>query len=901
MKKQLLTSILALGLVLSTPISTINNPSYASELSDQDIKTKFDELTSLLNGGRKFDPNRNDNRLANEENRKAYEQAYNQALEFLKSEERDTDKLDIYFRELKESYNALSKSASDNIIALKEAIIKAEKLLFANKDKIDDKDQAYLDLNEDLEKAEQIFFRDNFKKAVAKDLISLNEAINKNFLVLKEKFQDEEDYEVSVKDIRLLEDRIYRKENEYNTWNPILDDKDKLLNSHKEFIGSNPYKEAKEELKDAYTKAYDELSKITITEEDKLNNTNYEKLLDAIKNTYQARVNIDGKHLGLKTVKLYIPEKDKLEQVKKDLDAYITDKENIEKILKEDKFKDENILKDAYKENIEKAIKLKENKEASLEDYTKLNNKLKEITDEIKLKIQTTGFKTVEEARDALKRLVNDDQKDVKKSSEYINAEKEAKDIYDKAIRDGKDILNKLANGEKLSLDKVNDAYNKILEAKFNLKKKAIDSLKELVDADEEFRKTDKFKKLEADSSKKETIDHYNKYIKLAKEELAKTSPELDNISLFLKVLRDSKKEINGEISSIERKLKYEIYISDLFTKLDDYTKPKDKDAAQKYAKFLEIAKDLVSSGKADSPLADDISGILTNARKYLGGEISKERYTINKDYVLLKMVKAHEDYKNVNQVSRERLEKALELAEDSMKNPDDKDKQAKALQSLGEVLEDPSIKAIIKKIYDSYPLKERESLLEDLNKLVSNDAEFKKSSFKYQKAKKVNRDAYDQALASAKEVIAKDTPSLDEVNRALTNLKKAIENLDGDKFPDSILALANEFKEKQKLIPQDKRQAMADRINSLNEPGKTMDDYEAVKKEFYDLINDKKVSVTTTTVAPTTSPVQTVTKAGSPVKTGINGIAKVAIILVVAAIIYVILKKKGENNEINK
>ena len=72
-------------------------------------------------------------------------------------------------------------------------------------------------------------------------------------------------------------------------------------------------------------------------------------------------------------------------------------------------------------------------------------------------------------------------------------------------------------------------------------------------------------------------------------------------------------------------------------------------------------------------------------------------------------------------------------------------------------------------------------------------------------------------------------------------------------------------------------------------------------KKEFYDLINDKKVSVTTTTVAPTTSPVQTVTKAGSPVKTGINGIAKVAIILVVAAIIYVILKKKGENNEINK
>ena len=900
MKKQLLTSILALGLVLSTPISTTNNLAYATEASNPDIKTKFDELTSLLNGGRKFDPNRKDYRLANEENKKAYEKAYNQALEFLKSEERDADKLDIYYRELKESYNALSKSASDNIIALKEAIIKAEKLLFANKDKIDDKDQAYLDLNEDLEKAEHIFFYDNFGKADVKDLTSLNEAINKNFLDLKEKFNDEEDYEVSEKDIRLLEGRIYRKESEYNTWKPILDDKDKLLNSHEEFISSNPYKEAKEELKDAYTKAYDELSKITITEEDKLNNTNYEKLLDAIKNTYQARVNIDGKDLNLKTVKTDKPKKDELEEAKKILDAYIKDRENIEKILKEDKFKDDNILKDSYKENIEKAIKLKENKEASVEDYTKLNDKLKEITDEIKLKSQTTGFKTVEEARAALKILV-DNKDNIKKSTAYTNAETEAKAAYDKAIKDGEYILNKLANGEKLSIEEVKKAHDKILEAILNLEYKSSDKLQKLVNEDEEFRKSKNYKDLEENSSKKETIDHYNNLIKLAKEELAKTSPDRANINLLLKAIKDSKDEIDGKLSKPARKLNYEIYISDVFKETDAYKKPKDKDAAKEYDGFLELAKYLKDSGKADSKLAGHILKILTNARKYLGGEISKERYTINKNYILLNMVKAHEDYKNVNQVSRERLEKALELAEDSMKNPDDKDKQAKALQSLGEVLEDPSIKAIIKKIFDSNPLKERKDLLNELNELVSNDKKLKEGSFKYQKAKKVNRDAYDQALASAKEVVAKDKPSLDEVNRALTNLKKAIENLDGDKFEDSINALAKEFKEKQKLIPQDKRQAMADRINSLNEPGKTMDDYEAVKKEFYDLINDKKVSVTTTTVAPTTSPVQTVTKAGSPVKTGINGIAKVAIILVVAAIIYVILKKKGENNEINK
>lgn len=897
MKKQLLTSILALGLVLSTPISTINNPSYASEPSNQETDTKINDLKAYVNDYNNKVAS-NSYRLASDESKKAYDQAYSQANEYLKSEDKKADQLDDLSMSLKTSIEDLEKSAKENQKSLKVAIIKAGKLLDKNKEKVDDKDQAYIDINKDVDKAKEILKNENLEKAAGKELIDLKEAINKNFLDLKEKYEDKEEYEVSEEEIKALDKELNPEETKVNGFQDVIDDRDKLLNSHEEFIGSNLYKEAKAEQKAAYNKAYNTLKDMAIDKDDK-SNAAYNKILEAVKNAYQERYTIDGKDLNLKTVKTDKPKKDELEEAKKTLDAYIKDRENIEKILKEDEFKNDS-LKDSYKENIEKAIKLKENKEASVEDYTKLNDKLKEITDEIKLKSQTTGFKTVEEARKYLKILV-DNKDNIKKSTAYTNAEKEAKDAYDKAIKDGEYILNKLANGEKLSIEEVKKAHDKILEAILNLEYKSSDKLQKLVNEDEEFRKSKNYKDLEGNSSKKETIDHYNNLIKLAKEELAKTSPDRANINLLLKAIKDSKDEIDGKLSTPARKLNYEIYISDVFKETDAYKNPKDKDAAKEYDGFLELAKYLKASGKADSQEASDTLEILTNARKYLGGEISKERYTINKDYVLLKMVKAHKDYPSVNQTSRDRLEKALGLAEDSMKNPDDKDKQAKALQSLGEVLEDPSIKAIIKKIFDSNPLKERKDLLNELNVLVSNDKKLKEGSFKYQKAKKVNRDAYDQALASAKEVINKEKPSLDEVNKALTNLKKAIENLDGDKFEDSINALAKEFKEKQKLIPQDKRQAMADRINSLNEPGKTMDDYEAVKKEFYDLINDKKVSVTTTTVTPTTSPVQTVTKAGSPVKTGINGIAKVAIILVVAAIIYVILKKKGENNEINK
>ena len=94
-------------------------------------------------------------------------------------------------------------------------------------------------------------------------------------------------------------------------------------------------------------------------------------------------------------------------------------------------------------------------------------------------------------------------------------------------------------------------------------------------------------------------------------------------------------------------------------------------------------------------------------------------------------------------------------------------------------------------------------------------------------------------------------------------------------------------------------RQAIADKINSLAGENMTMDDALRVEKELNDLINPKFAATQTLVpqggVPTTTRPVSTVTNPGSIVKTGINGIAKVAVVLVAALGIFILTSKKGD------
>lgn len=594
----------------------------------------------------------------------------------------------------------------------------------------------------------------------------------------------------------------------------------------------------------------------------------------------------------------------------------------LENSIKEaEKFKESLTYKQTSDEDSKKAFdKALENAKDLLEKEKKdkasvTDQEIKKAYDDIlaakeAIDKKDSNFTSIDQALAELKKLV-DGKEDLRASQKFVNAEKQSQEAYNEALRDAEYLLDRKAAGEEKTLDEITKAYNKLKDAIKKLDYTSIDRLKELVADDDNFRAQKAYKDIEADSSKAEIIENYKKLISQAKEELGKDKPSKAELARISKSLEDSRKEIEGKISTLERKLNNELYIAEVFVETNYYldakkadADPNKKAAAEEYDKLIARAKALKMGAKFDSAEAAEILDSIVNTRDFLSGKISLERYQINKFYKLLSMIKENKDYKDINQATKQRLEEALKLAKDSIDHPDDKDKQAKALASLKEVMNDPAIVNFMNKMAeDKNPLEERDKILAELNQLIEGDKKLKEGSFKYQKARKIHRDAYDKALEAAKKLIKDTNPNTEDLKKTRDDLKKAIENLDGDKFEDSIKALAQEFKDKQMKIAADKRQAIADKINGLNQPGKTMDDYDLVKKELEDLIN-AKVVVSTTTVRQNpdtntvTRQVSTVTSPGHAVKTGIRGMAKVAGVLVVAGGIYIGLKKSGEKNK---
>ena len=372
-------------------------------------------------------------------------------------------------------------------------------------------------------------------------------------------------------------------------------------------------------------------------------------------------------------------------------------------------------------------------------------------------------------------------------------------------------------------------------------------------------------------------------------------------LDLLYKKLDAARREIEGKLSSQARKLTDAILDADDFmdslsfkaaaTGSDKYLKY----AAEKYKADLERAKKLSEAGKLDSKEAEAILESLSKSRDFIEDKISQKAYLIFEYTRTLEEIKNHKDYKSLNQALRKRLEDALDLAH---KGGDEDE----IFRALDEVMNDDSIKAFIKKIeLEKNPNKVRDKLLIDLTNLINEDKKLKEGSFKYTKAQKALRDAYDLALKEAKDLIADNkNPKEAEVKAVHQKLLKAKNALDGDKFDKLINDLAARFKKNQlKIGSVEARKAIAAKINALSDPKATMDDALRVEKELNDLINPKFAATTTLTptnqVQTSTRPVSTARNAGSIVKTGINGIAKVAAVLVVAAIILKLTSKKGD------
>lgn len=514
-------------------------------------------------------------------------------------------------------------------------------------------------------------------------------------------------------------------------------------------------------------------------------------------------------------------------------------------------------------------------------------------------------FTDKDKARDAIKGLLGL-TKGIKIEQIYDTKDtKEAKEAYTKA----REKAAKLADDKKASLEDLDKAYKDFNESVVKLAEFLTSRLQKLVDDDKTFRDTDKYKDAEKDSKKEEAIKDYKKLVEDSEKELKKTGPDANILNVLYKKLADARAEIKDEMTSQARKLSYAIYDSYLFLETEDYKKAavssneNIKDAAKNYKELVEAAKALKEAGKLDSQEAKDLLDSINNAKDFMDGKISKEKYLSNKYYYILKAVREYkngEEYKKLSQALRQKLDDALKLYETSS------DEKA-VFSALDAVWQEKEIQEIIKKIeWEKNPNKTRDKLLEDLNNLIAEDKKLKEGSFKYKKAQKALRDAYDLALSEAKDFINKnDKPSEEQVRAVYNKLLNAKNALDGDKFDKLIHDLAARFKKDQMKIanPAD-RKAIADKINGLSGENMTMDDALRVEKELNDLINPKFAATQTLVPqgqVPTTSrPISTVTNPGSIVKTGINGIAKVAVVLVAALGIFILTSKKGDKNENN-
>ncbi|MEQ0488871.1 hypothetical protein ABLW17_07385 [Anaerococcus murdochii] len=514
-------------------------------------------------------------------------------------------------------------------------------------------------------------------------------------------------------------------------------------------------------------------------------------------------------------------------------------------------------------------------------------------------------FSDKDKARDAIKGLLGL-TKGIKIEQIYDTKDtKEAKEAYTKA----REKAAKLADDKKASLEDLDKAYKDFNESVVKLAEFLTSRLQKLVDDDKTFRDSDKYKDAEKDSKKEEAIKNYKKLVEDSEKELKKTGPDANILNVLYKKLADARAEIKDEMTSQARKLSYAIYDSYLFLETEDYKKAavssneNIKDAAKNYKELVEAAKALKEAGKLDSQEAKDLLDSINNAKDFMDGKISKEKYLSNKYYYILKAVREYkngEEYKKLPQALRQKLDDALKLYETSS------DEKA-VFSALDAVWQEKEIQEIIKKIeWEKNPNKTRDKLLEDLNNLIAEDKKLKEGSFKYKKAQKALRDAYDLALSEAKDFINKnDKPTEEQVRAVYNKLLNTKNALDGDKFDKLIHDLAGRFKKDQMKIanPAD-RKAIADKINGLSGENMTMDDALRVEKELNDLINPKFAATQTLvpqSQVPTTSrPISTVTNPGSIVKTGINGIAKVAVVLVAALGIFILTSKKGDKNENN-
>ena len=884
--------------------------SYATEVSvEKSNKEKAIEKIGTIKNYLKYYESfkgSTDYRLADDTSRAKIDKVVKDAGDYSDKHEVSLVELDKHISNIENALAELASNAEANQKNLKNNILLARKLL-AKKDKKKDLDE-YKKKKRKIANAMEVLKKDNIDKTEFKNLNTANSELDDAFLKAREKFEDNTSYElpndeeISKLDEELNDEKVNIDGEDQNLDAKEIENEIRILKSYindkgniNKIFSNADFKD--EDLKKSYNETFKKALNVVLGEEKLKDLKEYQDLSAKLKKLTEEIKKSKGE---TKEEEKPVPKEEnkKLDKLKASIEKgnkfFLSDAYNKANEEKKSKFLralvDAENLRDDYKrdpssvkdEEIEKATKALDE---ALASFDKFSDK--------------------DKARDAIKGLLGL-TKGIKIEQIYDTKDtKEAKEAYTKA----REKAVKLADDKKASLEDLDKVYKDFNESVVKLAEFLTSRLQKLVDDDKTFRDSDKYKDAEKDSKKEEAIKNYKKLVEDGEKELKKAALDANILNVIYKKLADARAEIKGEMTSQARKLSDAIYDSYLFLETEDYKKAavssneNIKDAAKNYKELVEAAKALKEAGKLDSQEAKDLLDSINNAKDFMDGKISKEKYLSNKYYYILKAVREYkngEEYKKLPQALRQKLDDALKLYETSS------DEKA-VFSALDAVWQEKEIQEIIKKIeWEKNPNKTRDKLLEDLNNLIAEDKKLKEGSFKYKKAQKALRDAYDQAFKEATDFINKnDKPSEEQVRAVYNKLLNAKNALDGDKFDKLIHDLAARFKKDQMKIanPAD-RKAIADKINGLSGENMTMDDALRVEKELNDLINPKFAATQTLvpqSQVPTTSrPISTVTNPGSIVKTGINGIAKVAVVLVAALGIFKLTSKKGDKNENN-
>ncbi len=409
------------------------------------------------------------------------------------------------------------------------------------------------------------------------------------------------------------------------------------------------------------------------------------------------------------------------------------------------------------------------------------------------VKVQNTAQTTDDNMSDLSTDANFKNADDIKNSSNYVNADKNLKDAYDKAVENAKALLDKI-NGSstgdvstesavvKAAKQAVDEALN-ALNGDSNLSKakeaakSAIDGMSNLSDADKTAAKAnvDKATNISGVNTAKTDAQNLNDAKKAAKDAI----DEMGNLNKAQKQAaidavnnaqtKDAIQPIVDNATNLDGKmgdLKKAIEEANAKKSTTAYTQASD---TKDFDKALNDA-DTLNSDNGDNEDADAVQkkiDALNNAK--LDGEKVALQKAIEQANAKIDGTNPDYVYYNSDSESQSALKDAVAKAKTLLEQRDASDDDFKVAREAIET----AIKALNGQLTDKSALQKAASQSNDVHKSVV-----------FLNASEAAKKAYEDALANAQTVLADENASQEDVDAALAKLNAALNKLDGKEAP---------------------------------------------------------------------------------------------------------------------